>query len=364
MPGKRACAWVPPPLHFYRRLPRESERSQEGGKGQKLSGNSYSKILKCTNCKNIALYWRHLAWGRKTKPSLLDAPFSVFSCLSAKSADQTESDWQNPPLLLYPVVFVEIWGVPSEINSSSKCRQGGGRLENMIRYVEKEAEILDISRTVFQGDINSKCGTILVKSRSLTDLQVPWNRRSKKSPRKILEEEHVELQCLSRQSRERQSRRRSQVNSSYLILGRGTPLPLSRIFAKNIANAQIPRILASSAVSAGWKRETVATVQIQDTRAGLGGIMGIMEADTFWSAVAISPKSFGVFYGRTIKRTDTSRLKFSLGRGSERRTMIVNPIGRDEYELDFRILRNRFDPKSNRVCKLFPESDIGLPIHV
>lgn len=28
-----------------------------------------------------------------------------------------------------------------------------GRLENMIRYVEKEAEILDISRTVFQGDI-------------------------------------------------------------------------------------------------------------------------------------------------------------------------------------------------------------------
>lgn len=75
--------------------------------------------------KNIVLYWRHLAWGRKTKLSLLDAPFSaVFSSFSTKPADQTESDWQNPPLLLYPVVFVEIWGVPSETNSSPKCRQG------------------------------------------------------------------------------------------------------------------------------------------------------------------------------------------------------------------------------------------------
>lgn len=83
--------------------------------------------------------------------------------------------------------------------------------------------------------------------------------------------------------------------------------PLSQIFSKNIANAHVHEyrefwLPELARLKEGTRR--VGTVRIQDTRAD--GCWGHYEhhggRDTFWSAVAISPKSSRVFYGRTVKR--------------------------------------------------------------
>ncbi|KYM98188.1 hypothetical protein ALC62_11179 [Cyphomyrmex costatus] len=175
-----------------------------------------------------------------TKKKIVHPSLPCSNC-STDPADQTGLDWQNPPLLLYPVVFVKI-----------------------------------------------KCGIILVKLKSLTNLQVLSSQKSPEDP----EEETVE-RSLSKQSEvEKQSRR-----SVCIYLDGKT---LQRIFfrstdhSQNITNESRTRILrALTSMVSGYRREP--SVQLKSKHTDEFG--GIMEADTFWSAAAISPKSFGVFYG-------------------------------------------------------------------
>lgn len=79
-------------------------------------------VAKIQGTRPSAIQWRHLTRGSRT---LATPSFRAHRKPLCRTDRSDRNRLANPPLPLFPVAFPQLSGIPSEIHSSLKSRQGG-----------------------------------------------------------------------------------------------------------------------------------------------------------------------------------------------------------------------------------------------